>query len=74
MIFFYSNSALDVLVDKLGGPKNVAEMTGRKGRIVRKDPTSKAAYELRSLGCVSDQSLNVSEVNSNYIYYCSIKY
>ena len=57
------HSALDLLIDKLGGPTQVAEMTGRRGRIVRHDGTSKPKYELRQTGHVSDQSLNVSEVS-----------
>lgn len=57
-----SYSALDLLIDRLGGPSQVAEMTGRRGRIVRKHPKAKPEYELRQIGCISDQSLNVIEV------------
>ena len=30
-------NTLDQLIDELGGPENVAEMTGRKGRVVQND-------------------------------------
>ena len=30
-------NTLDQLIDELGGPENVAEMTGRKGRFVQND-------------------------------------
>jgi hypothetical protein len=31
------HNTLDRLIDELGGPDNVAEMTGRKGRVVQSD-------------------------------------
>jgi hypothetical protein len=39
-------NALDQLLDELGGPGAVAEMTGRKGRAVR-DGAGRAVYEVR---------------------------
>jgi len=56
---------LDEMIDKLGGVKCVAEMTGRRGRIVRHSPTDQPGYELRgsdidSYGGI--ESLNVKEV------------
>ena len=69
-----SSSSLDVLIDKLGGPSKVAEMTGRRARIAR-DSAGKPQYELRQSTCVSDQSLNVREVRepvSLATQYCQI--
>jgi hypothetical protein len=40
-------SFLDQLIDALGGPGQVAEMTGRKGRVLR-DANGRARYELRA--------------------------
>jgi len=33
-------NTLDQLIDELGGPENVAEMTGRKGRVVQNEDGS----------------------------------
>ncbi len=35
------------LIDKLGGPSQVAEMTGRKARVVR-DERGRGVYQLRA--------------------------
>lgn len=35
---------LDLLMDQLGGPNNVAEMTGRRGRVVRKSKGNKGGH------------------------------
>lgn len=52
---------LDELVDELGGPSRVAEMTGRRGRIVR-DPAGRGMYQLRARSDSSEMdSLNVAE-------------
>ena len=39
-------SSLDELIEKLGGPARVAEMTGRRGRVVMKD-SGRVSYESR---------------------------
>ncbi len=40
-------NTLDQLIDELGGPENVSEMTGRKGRVVQ-DQSGDVRYESRS--------------------------
>uniref|UniRef100_T1HTA4 Uncharacterized protein n=1 Tax=Rhodnius prolixus TaxID=13249 RepID=T1HTA4_RHOPR len=52
-------NALDELIDELGGPDNVAEMTGRKGRVVHSDGSFK--YEIRSANDVPLEILNLKE-------------
>ena len=56
----YPGNALDVLIDELGGPNNVAEMTGRSHRTVRRN--GKWVVEARSAGAKMD-NLNVQEKN-----------
>ncbi|XP_076040208.1 protein strawberry notch isoform X2 [Oratosquilla oratoria] len=53
-------NTLDQLIDELGGPENVAEMTGRKGRVVQNDDGS-IAYESRSEHDVPLEILNIKE-------------
>ncbi|KAL8581237.1 hypothetical protein ACOMHN_038337 [Nucella lapillus] len=53
------HNTLDSLVDKLGGPSEVAEMTGRKGRVVQNDEG--VQYESRSEVDVSLEFLNLKE-------------
>ncbi|KAJ8030843.1 Protein FORGETTER 1 [Holothuria leucospilota] len=63
------NCALDDIIDQLGGPSCVAEMTGRKARMVR-DPTAgqgsknSVTYEQRSGDSNDVDSLNVQERNA----------
>uniref|UniRef100_A0A3Q3F1W6 Protein strawberry notch homolog 2 n=1 Tax=Kryptolebias marmoratus TaxID=37003 RepID=A0A3Q3F1W6_KRYMA len=53
-------NTLDVLIDKFGGPDKVAEMTGRKGRVVRR-PDGSVRYESRAeQGSTIDQ-INIKE-------------
>ncbi|XP_074061547.1 protein strawberry notch homolog 1 isoform X2 [Macrotis lagotis] len=53
-------NTLDELIDELGGPENVAEMTGRKGRVVSNDDGS-ISYESRSEADVPVEILNITE-------------
>jgi hypothetical protein len=53
-------NTLDQLIDELGGPENVAEMTGRKGRVVQND-NGQVQYESRSETDVPLEILNVRE-------------
>ena len=53
---------LDVLIDELGGPSKVAEMTGRRARIVRSGGGGRFVYELRGkVDSAEMDSLNVTE-------------
>lgn len=53
-------NTLDELIDQLGGPSQVAEMTGRKGRIVQR-ADGQIGYESRSEADVPLEILNISE-------------
>ncbi|KAK3855126.1 hypothetical protein Pcinc_038450 [Petrolisthes cinctipes] len=53
-------NTLDQLIDELGGPENVAEMTGRKGRVVSSDD-GQVMYESRSEADVPLEILNIRE-------------
>ncbi|CAH8510184.1 unnamed protein product [Heterobilharzia americana] len=53
-------SSLDELIDKLGGPSQVAEMTGRKGRMVMGDD-GRVSYESRRETDVNLELLNLTE-------------
>ncbi|XP_031430609.1 protein strawberry notch homolog 2 isoform X2 [Clupea harengus] len=50
-------NTLDELIDKLGGPEKVSEMTGRKGRVVR-HPDGTVGYESRA-----EQSHTIDQIN-----------
>uniref|UniRef100_A0A8D9EDV4 Protein strawberry notch n=1 Tax=Cacopsylla melanoneura TaxID=428564 RepID=A0A8D9EDV4_9HEMI len=53
-------NTLDQLIDDLGGPENVAEMTGRKGRVVSTEEGD-IKYESRSETDIPLETLNVTE-------------
>ncbi|XP_057319097.1 protein strawberry notch-like isoform X4 [Microplitis mediator] len=53
-------NTLDQLIDELGGPENVAEMTGRKGRVVQTED-GQIQYESRSEVDVPLETLNLTE-------------
>lgn len=55
---------LDDLIDRLGGPDSVAEMTGRKGRLVRDTKTGGVRYEARNASGVM-QGSNLESININ---------
>ncbi|XP_060078626.1 uncharacterized protein LOC132558114 [Ylistrum balloti] len=60
------NSPLDEMIDQFGGTEAVAEMTGRRGRIVRKSVKDRPHYELRTQDIDNYggiESLNVMERN-----------
>ncbi|XP_048859482.1 protein strawberry notch homolog 2-like isoform X1 [Brienomyrus brachyistius] len=50
-------NTLDELIDRFGGPDRVSEMTGRKGRVVRR-PDGSVRYESRA-----EQGLTIDYVN-----------
>ncbi|KAK1897461.1 Protein strawberry notch like 2, partial [Dissostichus eleginoides] len=50
-------NTLDELIDKFGGPDQVSEMTGRKGRVVRR-PDGSVRYESRA-----EQGLTIDHIN-----------
>ncbi|XP_004717047.1 protein strawberry notch homolog 2 [Echinops telfairi] len=50
-------NTLDELIDQLGGPEAVAEMTGRKGRVVSR-PNGTVVFESRA-----EQGLSIDHVN-----------
>lgn len=53
-------NTLDELIDEMGGPEHVAEMTGRKGRVTTTDSGS-IQYETRTENDVALEVLNVTE-------------
>ena len=56
----FPKNMLDELIHKLGGPQAVAEMTGRKGRMVQ-DHLGVVEYELRAEIDVPTEKLNLVE-------------
>uniref|UniRef100_A0A674P456 Strawberry notch homolog 2b n=1 Tax=Takifugu rubripes TaxID=31033 RepID=A0A674P456_TAKRU len=50
-------NTLDELIDKFGGPDKVSEMTGRRGRVVRR-PDGSVRYESRA-----EQGLTIDHIN-----------
>ena len=60
-------SPLDDLINQLGGPGKVAEMTGRRGRVVKTDKQPQPHYEARESDSSSVDSLNIQEVRGSKI-------
>ena len=55
------NNPLDDLIDQLGGPEAVAEMTGRKGLLVRSASGKGVQYQSRNTKDVSQEMVNMHE-------------
>ena len=73
VVGFLSSSPLDEIIDKLGGPTAVAEMTGRRGRMVQRSPSSKPQYELRDKDSAGGlDSINVKEVSCISFLQCHL--
>lgn len=53
-------NTLDELIDKFGGPEKVSEMTGRKGRVVRR-PDGSVHYESRAEQGHTIDQINIKE-------------
>ncbi|XP_067271979.1 si:ch73-63e15.2 [Pseudorasbora parva] len=53
-------NTLDELIDKFGGPEKVSEMTGRKGRVVRR-PDGTVQYESRAEQGHTIDQINIKE-------------
>lgn len=57
---YLPTNTLDQLINGLGGPQEVAEMTGRRGRVLRQVDGS-VQYHLRSEDDVGLELLNITE-------------
>eukprot|EP00850_Spirogloea_muscicola_P007218 SM000036S13262 [mRNA] locus=s36:226900:240784:+ [translate_table: standard] len=55
------NNPLDDIIDQMGGPENVSEMTGRKGMLVRAQNGKGVLYQSRNTKEVSQEMLNMHE-------------
>jgi len=55
-------NTLDSLINLLGGPKYVAELTGRRGRVVARVGTGDVEYELRTADSeICLEMMNIAE-------------
>ena len=61
------SSPLDDLINQLGGPKKVAEMTGRRGRVVKTEKQPHPHYEARESDNSNVDSLNIQEVREQLV-------
>ncbi|XP_043701868.1 protein FORGETTER 1 isoform X2 [Telopea speciosissima] len=55
------NNPLDDIIDQLGGPDNVAEMTGRRGMLVRASGGKGVIYQARNTKDVTMEMVNMHE-------------
>lgn len=57
----FPNNPLDDIVDQLGGPDKVAEMTGRRGMLVRASSGKGVTYQARNTKEVTMEMVNMHE-------------
>ncbi|PON32790.1 Protein strawberry notch, partial [Parasponia andersonii] len=57
----FPNNPLDDIIDQLGGPDKVAEMTGRRGMLVRASNGKGVTYQARNTKDVSMEMVNMHE-------------
>ncbi|VFQ58762.1 unnamed protein product [Cuscuta campestris] len=55
------NNPLDDIIDQLGGPEDVAEITGRRGMLVRTSDGKGVSYQTRNTKDVSMEMVNMHE-------------
>ncbi|CAL5030144.1 unnamed protein product [Urochloa decumbens] len=55
------NNPLDDIIDQLGGPDNVAEITGRRGMLIRASDGKGVVYQTRNAKEVSMEMINMHE-------------
>lgn len=55
------NNPLDDIIDQLGGPENVAEITGRRGMLVRASCGKGVTYQARNTKDVTMEMVNMHE-------------
>ncbi|XP_039816573.1 protein FORGETTER 1-like isoform X4 [Panicum virgatum] len=55
------NNPLDDIIDQLGGPDNVAEITGRRGILVRASDGKGVIYQARNMKDVALDMINIHE-------------
>ncbi|XP_057949637.1 protein FORGETTER 1 [Malania oleifera] len=55
------NNPLDDIIDQLGGPDKVAEMTGRRGMLVRASSGKGVTYQARNTKDVTMEMVNIHE-------------
>ena len=57
-------NTIDEIINRLGGKSKVAELTGRKGRVVY-NTAEEAYYELRTDNCNTDNMINIQGIILN---------
>ncbi|KAI3755989.1 hypothetical protein L1987_55800 [Smallanthus sonchifolius] len=59
--FDLPNNPLDDIIDQLGGPSNVAEITGRRGMLVRASNGKGVTYQARNTKDITMEMVNMHE-------------